>query len=90
MTMKRIEVPWTPACEREETALPRTGPAKMKLKGNPHGGTHKRSSREAQGKPKRRHIHTQTKFKGSSRKTCIEAHNTLANKVKGKHKGNPH
>ena len=42
MTMKRIEVPWTPACEREETALPRTGPAK-------------RSSREAQGKPALRH-----------------------------------
>ena len=58
MTMKRIEVPWAPACEREETALPRLGPAKTKftrstretrMKANKH--THKRSSREAQGKP---------------------------------------
>ena len=59
MTMKRIEVPWTPACEREETALPRTGPAKTKLKG---------SSRET-----RKHTHKQTKFKENTRETRMKA-----------------
>ena len=79
MTMKRIEVPWAPACEREETALPRTGPAKTKLQG---------STRETHMEE---HTYTQTKFMGSSRETSMEAHtHTHSTETQGKLKGNPH
>ena len=79
MTMKRIEVPWTPACEREETALPRTGPAKTKLKGNPqtHTQTNKVQGKHKGNPHESKQTHTQTKLKGSTRETCIEAHKSM-------------
>ena len=76
MTMKRIKVPWAPACEREETALPRLGPAKTKFVGSTretwmeaHTHTHKRSSREAQRKPANTHTNEAQR---STRETRME------------------
>ena len=73
MTMKRIEVPWTPACEREETALPRTGPAKTKFKGSTRE-TRKHPETKLKGSPHGGTQYTQTKFKGSSRETRKHTH----------------